>query len=70
MRFASGSRTGFSTVARPALIYVHGGGFTLFSLDTHDRLMREYAARLGVLVVGVDYSLSPEAQLSRWRCKR
>jgi acetyl esterase len=50
------------TVARPALIYVHGGGFTLFSLDTHDRLMREYAARAGLLVVGVDYSLSPEAR--------
>lgn len=47
---------------RPALIYVHGGGFTLFSLDTHDRLMREYAARAGVVVVGVDYSLSPEVR--------
>jgi acetyl esterase len=51
-----------STIARPALIYIHGGGFTLFSLDTHDRLMREYAARAGMLVVGVDYSLSPEAR--------
>ncbi|MBS0417046.1 MAG: alpha/beta hydrolase fold domain-containing protein [Proteobacteria bacterium] len=51
-----------STHPRAALIYVHGGGFTLFSLDTHDRLMREYAARAGVLVVGVDYSLSPEAR--------
>src|SRR5215469_5776043 len=28
----------------PALIYLHGGGFILFSIDTHDRLMREYAA--------------------------
>ena len=47
---------------RPALIYVHGGGFTVFSLDTHDRLMREYAARSGAIVIGVDYSLSPEAK--------
>lgn len=46
----------------PALIYVHGGGWTMFSLDTHDRLMREYAARAGVAVVGIDYSLSPEAK--------
>src|ERR1700760_2089633 len=23
----------------PALLYLHGGGFVLFSLDTHDRLM-------------------------------
>jgi len=46
----------------PAIIYLHGGGWTLFSLDTHDRLMREYAARAGAIVVGVDYSLSPEAK--------
>jgi acetyl esterase len=46
----------------PALVYLHGGGWTLFSLDTHDRLMREYAARSGLTVVGVDYSLSPEAR--------
>lgn len=46
----------------PALIYLHGGGFTLFSIDTHDRLMREYAARGGFAVIGVDYPLSPEAK--------
>jgi len=46
----------------PALVYLHGGGWTMFSVDTHDRLMREYAARAGVAVVGVDYSLSPEAK--------
>ena len=44
----------------PVLLYVHGGGWTLFSIDTHDRLMREYAARSGVAVLGIDYSLSPE----------
>ena len=49
----------------PALVYLHGGGWTLFSLDTHDRLMREYAARAGVAVVGVDYSLSPENKFPR-----
>ena len=45
---------------RPALVYLHGGGWTYFSLDTHDRLMREYAARADVAVIGVDYSLAPE----------
>jgi acetyl esterase len=45
---------------QPALIYLHGGGWSLFSLDTHDRLMREYAHRAGITVVGVDYSLAPE----------
>jgi acetyl esterase len=47
---------------KPALVYLHGGGWTLFSIDTHDRLMREYAARAGVVAVGVDYALSPEAR--------
>lgn len=46
----------------PVLFYIHGGGWVLFSVDTHDRLMREYAARAGVAVVGIDYRLSPEAK--------
>lgn len=54
-----------SAAPLPALIYVHGGGWMLFSLDTHDRLMREYAAGAGIAVVGVDYSLSPEAKFPR-----
>src|SRR4051812_45723488 len=46
----------------PLLIYLHGGGFILFSIDTHDRLMREYAAAGNFAVMGVDYPLSPEAR--------
>lgn len=50
---------------RPALVYTHGGGWTIFSIDTHDRLMREYAARAGMVVVAVDYSMSPESRFPR-----
>lgn len=46
----------------PAMVYVHGGGFTSFSIDTHDRVMREYAAGFGGIVIGIDYSLSPEVK--------
>lgn len=46
----------------PALLYLHGGGFVLFGLDTHDRLMREYAAQAQVVVIGIDYPLSPEVR--------
>jgi acetyl esterase len=49
----------------PVLVYLHGGGWILFSIDTHDRLMREYAARGRFAVVGIDYSLSPEARFPR-----
>jgi acetyl esterase/lipase/predicted FMN-binding regulatory protein PaiB len=48
--------------AKPAMVYMHGGGWALFSIDTHDRLMREFAARSGMVVVGVDYALAPEAR--------
>lgn len=47
---------------KPALIYLHGGGWTTFSIDTHDRLMREYAARGDIVVIGVDYALSPDVK--------
>ena len=46
----------------PVLIYFHGGGWVWSSLDTHDRLCREYAVASGCAVVSVDYALSPEAQ--------
>lgn len=51
-----------SSALQPALVYLHGGGWTMFSIDTHDRVMRELASRAGVLVLGVDYALSPEAK--------
>lgn len=50
---------------KPGLIYLHGGGWTSFSLDTHDRVMREYAARADMMVIGVDYALSPEAKFPK-----
>ena len=46
----------------PAIVYLHGGGFILGNLDTHDRIMRVLADETAAVVVGVDYSLSPEAQ--------
>jgi acetyl esterase len=50
---------------KPAIVYMHGGGWTIFSVRSHDRLMREYAARTGAMVVGVDYSLAPEVIFPR-----
>lgn len=45
----------------PALVYMHGGGWVLFSNDTHDGVMREYAERLQAVVIGVNYAQAPEA---------
>lgn len=46
----------------PAIVYVHGGGFVLGNLDTHDRICRVLAQNAGVVVAAVDYRLSPEAK--------
>src|SRR6202789_1465623 len=46
----------------PVLVWFHGGGGVWASVDTHERLCREYAAAAGVAVVNVDYALSPEAK--------
>ncbi len=44
----------------PALVFFHGGGWVLGSLDSHDQLCRTIAADSGCAVVNVDYRLAPE----------
>jgi len=44
----------------PVLLYYHGGGFTIGSLETHDSLCRQLALRSGAAVVSLDYRLAPE----------
>jgi acetyl esterase len=44
----------------PGLVWFHGGGWTIGSLDSHDRLCRTLAARCGCALVSVDYRLAPE----------
>ncbi|PWW43619.1 acetyl esterase [Melaminivora alkalimesophila] len=44
----------------PLLLYLHGGGFTIGSIDTHDVLCRELARLAGCMVLSLDYRLAPE----------
>jgi acetyl esterase len=44
----------------PALFYVHGGGFVIGDLETHDAVCRTLCHEVGAVVVAVDYRLAPE----------
>jgi acetyl esterase len=45
---------------RPMLVYFHGGGWTVGSLESHDGVARFLCAKAGCAVISVDYRLAPE----------
>jgi acetyl esterase len=65
IRVPSGDRVALR-VYRPgpgdlaAIVYFHGGGWVLGSVDSHDALCRELARATGAVVVSVDYRRAPE----------
>jgi acetyl esterase len=57
----SGSSSGEQRVENPPVcVYLHGGGWVIGSIESHDAPCRELAARSGCAVVSVEYRLSPE----------
>ncbi len=44
----------------PLLVFLHGGGWLLGDLDTHDAMLRLLCERAGCAVLGVGYRLAPE----------
>ena len=66
--FHIAARDGFALPARlyapsmarlPLLLYLHGGGFTVGNISTHDTLCRVLAEQSGCAVVSLDYRLAP-----------
>jgi acetyl esterase len=56
-RVSSDSRT---ASARPMMLYVHGGGFTVGQSEDTAYIASRVAAENGMVVVGVNYRLAPE----------
>ncbi len=66
------ARDGFSLPARlyrdgqggdglqPVVLYFHGGGYVVGSLDSHDALCRRLTAQGGFALLTVDYRLAPQ----------
>lgn len=54
--------SGSSTDTSPAMVYLHGGGWVLGDLNTHDALCRRLADQIQCTVISVDYSRSPESR--------
>ncbi|HEX3833710.1 MAG TPA: alpha/beta hydrolase [Solirubrobacteraceae bacterium] len=46
--------------ALPVVLYLHGGGWTIGGIETHDRLCRRLADGSGAAVLSLDYRLAPE----------
>ena len=44
------------------IFYIHGAGWVFGSFHTHEKLVRELAARTGAVLVFPEYSRSPEAR--------
>lgn len=44
----------------PLMVFFHGSGFVVCSLDTHDAMCRNLCAGAGCVVVSADYRLAPE----------
>jgi acetyl esterase len=44
----------------PLVVYLHGGGWTIGSLESHDRVCRRLADGSGAAILAIDYRLAPE----------
>ncbi len=44
----------------PTVVFLHGGGFVIGDLETHDDHARLISAEVGAVVLSVDYRLAPE----------
>lgn len=49
-------------IAAPLMVFFHGGGWLLGSVDSHDMMARKIALATGCVVLSVDYRRGPESR--------
>ncbi len=59
-RVIAGVRCRVFAGAAPVVLYLHGGGYVVGGLESHDDVCADLRARTGLGVVCADYRLSPE----------
>jgi len=50
----------FADGAVPTILFVHGGGYVIGDIDTHDDQARLLCSEVGAVVISIDYRLAPE----------
>ena len=46
----------------PVVVFFHGSGFVICSIETHDAMCRQICSQTGMIVASVDYALAPESK--------
>lgn len=49
-----------SAIALPLMVYLHGGGWAMGSVETHDPFCRLLCGEAGVMILSLEYRLAPE----------
>jgi acetyl esterase len=60
MRIYWPNASGISKASLPAIVYYHGGGHVIGSLDSHDLVARNLCGGAEAVVVSIDYRMGPE----------
>ncbi len=50
----------FNEKSKRILVYIHGGGFVIGSINTHSNICKRLADELNYQVISIEYSLAPE----------
>lgn len=63
--FGTKNKSPVEPSSKGLIVHCHGGGFVAQSSKSHEGYLRDWAKRLNVPILSIDYSLAPEAPFPR-----